>query len=231
MQFDVFDSGLGMDEQQAVRLFKEFSQADNSVTRRFGGTGLGLSISRRLARMLGGDVTLVESAPGRGSHFRAEVAAINAIESAPAPANLNGSPARSKVLGSKELHGMRILLAEDGLDNQKLISFHLARAGADVIIAENGKLAVDAVRTAIANDERFDVILMDMQMPVMSGFEAAGTLRQSGCETPIIALTANAMSGDRNKCIKAGCNEYATKPINRDALIGLIVRCAGLLQA
>lgn len=229
LRFDIHDSGVGLDQQQAAGLFQEFTQADTSVTRRFGGTGLGLTVSRRLARLLGGDVVLVDSDPGRGSHFRAEVAAT--------PARLNtethGDAHRSEAAplrSDKSLDGLRILLAEDGPDNQRLIGYHLRRAGAKITIVENGRLAMTAARNALAEGLPFDVILMDMQMPVMSGYDAAAALRREGYKGAIVAITAHAMAGDRQVCLEAGCDDYAIKPIERDALIATLRRCANLVR-
>jgi signal transduction histidine kinase/ActR/RegA family two-component response regulator len=212
----VCDTGIGMTQDQLAKLFRPFTQADESTTRRFGGTGLGLTISKSLANLLGGDIT-IESTAGQGSIFTVTLngGCIDGVELlsnlteqgvAPAPKETSATPTIT-------LHG-RILLAEDGLDNQRLISMYLKRAGAEVVIAENGRIAVDRVRA-----EKFDLVLMDMQMPEMDGYAATSKLRNCGFTLPIIALTANAMSEDRNKSLNAGCSDYLTKPIDKTKLL------------
>ncbi len=222
LRFDITDSGIGMTPEQMGRLFRAFSQADNSMSRRFGGTGLGLSISKRLAEMLGGDIT-VSSEPGAGSTFSitvsAEVLAGHDQHSAQFLLPRNRNP--ETTLPADALAGARILLAEDGPDNQRLIAFHLKKAGALVEIAGNGELAVR--RIADRSQPRIDIILMDMQMPVMDGYEAARVLRAAGEAAPVIALTAHAMSGDRDRCVQSGCTDYLTKPIDR---VKLVETCA-----
>ena len=224
MRFDVIDTGIGLTPAQMGSLFEAFVQADTSTTRKFGGTGLGLMISKRLAQMLGGDIT-VASTPGQGSTFSVEVETgpldkVTLIEGA---SEKRGSPsavpAPECFATADALRGVRILLAEDGPDNQRLISFVLKKVGATVAIAENGRIAVDM---AMAPGAAFDVILMDMQMPELDGYGAATELRAKGYEHPIIALTAHAMAGDRERCVAAGCNEYASKPIDRAALVTAI---------
>ena len=233
--FEITDTGIGMSDAQIAQLFTPFTQADSSSSRRFGGTGLGLTISRRLARLLGGDIAVV-SAVGRGSTFTLRIAAprveahalVYNDPSLRAIVQLEREPVESgPEPESPVLHG-RVLLVEDGPDNQHLLRHHLERAGADVTVVENGRAAVDlllgcggsASSSAAAPDgPTFDLILMDMQMPVMDGYEATRTLRANGYDRPILALTANAMTGDRDRCLAAGCDEHLAKPIDRAVLL------------
>jgi predicted ATPase/signal transduction histidine kinase len=228
LEFDVIDTGLGMTQKQKDRLFRPFVQADTSTTREFGGTGLGLTISKRLAEMMGGNIFIVDSTPGVGSRFRAVVAVGNiaGVEMVYPSCPLSSPEKEKQTLESstsdKPLAGYRILLAEDGPDNQRLIAFILKKAGAHVTVVENGQLAVDACFEACEQEQPFDTVLMDMQMPVMDGYDATSYLREHGYRHPIIALTAHAMDGDEEKCLEAGCTAYATKPIHRELLIGKI---------
>jgi PAS domain S-box-containing protein len=228
MQFDVLDTGLGMTTDQVERLFQPFSQADASTTRRFGGTGLGLSISKRLTEMLGGKISVVRTQPGQGTHMRLTVATrpvagVGMVED-PASATVVASPTAVEQSEASQvsLSGCRILLAEDGPDNRCLIVHVLEKAGAEVTVVENGRLAVDAALAAGAEGSPFDVVLMDMQMPVMDGYVATRLLREKGYGGPVIALTAHAMEGDRQKCLSVGCDDYASKPIDRKQLIATI---------
>jgi ammonium transporter, Amt family len=228
LQVDVVDSGIGMNEEQMSRLFKEFSQVDTSNTRRQGGTGLGLAISKRLARSLNGDVT-VSSAPGEGSTFSLTVGT-GPLEGVPLLNSPSQSPFSVKSAhnsgGPKEKLACRVLLVEDGPDNQRLISFLLKKAGASVTLAENGQVGLDLALTARNEGCPFDVILMDMQMPVKDGFDATRELREADYEGPVIALTAMASKADRDKCINAGCDDYMTKPIDAKRLVALVAEYA-----
>jgi PAS domain S-box-containing protein len=237
LEFDVVDTGLGMTEEQRLRLFKPFTQADSSTTRNFGGTGLGLTISKRLAEMMGGDVFIVESIPSKGTRFRATIdvgfldgtaltdpSKIHFGEIATTLQSLTNQSAGA-------LEGYRILLAEDGPDNQRLISFVLKKAGANVTVVENGQLAVDAAIRSLDECNPFHVILMDMQMPVLDGYGATALLRSRDYRGTIIALTAHAMESDRNKCMQAGCDGYSTKPIEKEKLFQHIkYHCDSIVQ-
>lgn len=229
IEFDVIDTGVGIPPGQLGQLFQPFTQADESMTRRHGGTGLGLCISKRLALLLGGDIT-VQSEPGRGSRFTAWVAcgATEGVAMLRSSRVLRESaPHNPPDADSPAPLALRILLAEDGVDNQRLIVRVLRKAGAEVAVVDNG---ADAVRTALQAGQTstpFDLILMDMQMPGTDGYTATRSLRRAGYDRPIIALTAHAMSGDRERCLAAGCDEYATKPLDRRALLRLIRRVCG----
>jgi signal transduction histidine kinase/ActR/RegA family two-component response regulator len=234
MQFDVIDMGIGMTVQETKNLFQQFSQAETSTTRRFGGTGLGLAISKRLAEMLGGDVTLVQTQQGAGSHFRMIIAtgSVEGVTMLEMPnlltlqEGVKTGPVEQKVAPSVSLPG-NILLAEDGPDNQRLIAHILKKSGADVTVVDNGKKAFDAALTAVKAGRPFDLILMDMQMPIMDGYEATTALRENGYTGWIVALTAHAMASDRQKCLNAGCNDYATKPIQRKEFFATLAKYIG----
>ncbi|MCC5861944.1 MAG: response regulator [Gammaproteobacteria bacterium] len=228
LQFRIRDTGMGIPEAHRDRLFQPFSQADSSVTRSYGGTGLGLVISRRLAQLLGGDVRLDWSAPGRGSQFvidvrlqaEGNVGVSDLVTWSPPSCPTIDVPRRAAGSG---LVG-RILLAEDGPDNQRLIAFHLRRAGADVTVAANGYEALECLKTANEAGCPYDLLVTDIQMPEMDGCSLARELRRQGMTLPIIALTAHAMADDRVRCLAAGCDDYATKPIDRAALIHVCAR-------
>ncbi len=226
--FRVRDTGIGIDADTLQRLFQPFTQADASMSRRFGGTGLGLAISRRLARRLGGDVE-VESTPGQGSVFTLW---LDLARLRPGDEWVGNEALRLKEDSSersrcaRNLDAVRVLLAEDGPDNQRLIRAILQKAGAEVHLATDGQEAVEMVKRLLDQDTPPQVILMDMQMPRLDGYQATRLLRQQGFQGPIVALTANAMQGDRDKCLQAGCTDYLTKPIDRARLIETVARWA-----
>jgi PAS domain S-box-containing protein len=218
LRFDVTDTGIGIDKEQVGKLFQPFSQVDNSSTRKFGGTGLGLCISKRLAEALGGNIE-VRSEPGAGSTFSVIIDpgpldGIRMVQAGPRSASHRTPVAAPAAADKSELRG-RILLAEDEPDNQRLVSFLLKKAGAEVTAVEDGQCAFEAALAAREAGDPFDVILMDMQMPVMDGYKATRQLREQEYTGSIIALTAYAMAEDRQKCLDAGCDDFATKPIDR----------------
>lgn len=212
MQFKVRDSGIGMTLEQVKKLFNPFQQADSSITRRFGGSGLGLSLSKRIAEKLGGSIE-VRSEPGQGSCFTLsihsgsllEVQFVHNIRQIPAAAE-------TKTTDFTPLSG-QILLAEDNRTNQQLLALFLRKMGAKVSVADNGETAVKK-----AQQNHYDLIYMDMQMPVLSGVDAVIMLRKQGYGQPIVALTANATKEDKMACINAGFNDFLTKPISRERL-------------
>jgi len=232
LRFEVEDTGIGMTPEQLQRIFEPFTQGDESMTRRFGGTGLGLAITKRLCEMLGGRIE-AHSELGRGSRFRLTIATgplegVRLIQPDRFGRGVDAQqiPDAQRKTPRPALQG-RVLLAEDGLDNQRLISAMLRRAGLEVSVVENGKQAVEAALQARREGRPFDVILMDMQMPVQDGYSATSELRRAGYDLPILALTAHAMATDRQKCLNAGCDDFATKPIRRDELIALVERYLG----
>ncbi len=225
---DVIDTGIGITPEQQTALFVPFSQADVSTTRRFGGTGLGLSISRRLAQMMGGELSVI-SELNRGSTFRLSLP----IVVAPGTQMLAPGEVQRVLAISREATdptvtiSASVLLAEDGPENRDVISLHLRRAGCDVSTVGDGQAAHDRALSALAMGSPFDIILMDMQMPVMDGYTATRRLRAAGYQGAIIALTANAMTEDRDRCLKAGCDDYAAKPVDVPNLLRIIQQWSG----
>jgi len=222
LRIDVIDTGIGITAEQMARLFQAFSQGDSSTTRKYGGSGLGLVISRRLAQLLGGDVT-AESVPGKGSTFTVTIDPHpmefgNAKEDAPsAGTSRESSPSPSPT--PKLPPNVRILLAEDSPDIQRLVEFVLRRAGAMVTAVDDGRKAADAALSAWQAGQPYDLILMDMQMPEMDGCQATEFLRSQGYSGMIVALTASAMVEDQARCLEAGCDAFLSKPIRPDELI------------
>ncbi len=215
VRLEVQDSGPGIDEATRARLFQPFVQADQSITRRFGGTGLGLSICRELAALMGGRVG-VDSRPGAGSTFWAELPLPAAGAAAPAPAAVPRS--------GDELQGLRVLMVEDNAVNMMIAVAMLERWGVVVTQASDGREAVAAVAQASARGAPLDAVLMDVQMPVMSGHEATRALRQAGQRLPIIALTAAALVTERDAALQAGMDDFLTKPIDADKLQATLLR-------
>ena len=214
LTFSVKDTGRGIDPLQAQKLFTPFTQADASTTRKFGGTGLGLILSKRLAKALGGDVVLTESRLSQGSTFTVS------IDPGPlAPPDPKMIAPNSPLIPFEipDLHGMKILLVDDNLDNQMMISRMLQKSGVDVGIAANG---FEGVEKALSED--FNLVLMDLQMPLMDGYEATKKLRSQGYQKTIIALTAHAMNDIRKRCLESGFNEHLSKPIDQEKLFRLI---------
>jgi PAS domain S-box-containing protein len=228
LRMDVVDTGIGMSEEVLSRLFQPFTQADSSVTRRFGGTGLGLTVTRRLAHLLGGEVE-AQSTPGKGSTFSLRVPLGLREPPELVEAGRDGdSDHVAPQVRAVRLEG-RILLVEDGADNQRLIAHMLRTAGAEVEIAEHGAAALERLaRPHAAGAAVYDMVLMDMQMPVLDGYSATRELRARGHRLPIVALTAHAMTGERERCLAAGCDDYSTKPVKRDRLVAL---CAAWIAA
>jgi len=211
--FEVSDTGVGMDEAQQAQLFQPFEQGDSSTTRRFGGSGLGLAISRNLAQLMGGDIA-VRSRPGVGSVFTLRLP----LRPAAAPADPASAATTST---ARRLAGLHLLAAEDVEINRLVLEALLDHEGATLQFAENGQQAVDAVRTA--GPQGFDVVLMDIQMPVMDGYEATRRLHESAPDLPVIGLTAHALNEQRTQCGEAGMVAHVSKPIEVDALVAAIL--------
>ena len=223
MRVRIEDTGIGIPTNKLETIFDPFVQADCSVTREFGGTGLGLAICQRIADALGGTLS-VESEVGRGSVFTVEIPVgsmegVAFAEECVSDAVAAGTPKEQKF--ADKLPPMRVLLVEDGETNRRLIQLILNEADVQVSTAENGRQGVE-----MAERGEYDAILMDMQMPVMDGYQASSRIRQLGLEMPVVALTAHAMKGDREKCLQAGCSDYLTKPIRAKALLDCLRRCA-----
>jgi CheY-like chemotaxis protein len=220
LHFAVKDSGIGLTPEGMAKLFQSFSQADSSTTRKYGGTGLGLVISKKLAEIMGGTMTAESEGAGKGCTFRFHIAAETVA------AQVSAKPAPKTTIDPQmaSRHPLRILLAEDNLVNQKLALRLLSQMGyrADVVV--NGQLAIEAVER-----QPYDQVLMDVQMPEMDGLEASRriTAKSRTNDRPrIVAMTANAMQGDREECLAAGMDDYVTKPIRVEALVAALQACS-----
>ncbi len=215
--FDVEDTGIGIPVESQEAIFDSFTQADGSTSRKFGGTGLGLTVTKQLAELLGGSLSLT-SEPGKSSTFSLKVLAGLDVTKQPLmdrggitiATEVESPSARQQFSGS-------ILVAEDSPTNQMLVKRMLEKMGFEVTTAEDGNVALQKAMT-----HSYDMILMDIQMPNMNGYEATKTMRENGITTPIVAVTANAMSGDEGKCISAGCDDYLSKPIDRKKLVEML---------
>ena len=210
----VTDTGIGVSDAQRERIFEPFQQADPTVNRRFGGTGLGLSLCRRLAEAIGGTFTLAETRLGQGSTFEL------ALRVRPASARIRPRAGLSETALNR-LKGARILLVEDSLDSQELIKEILSRQGAEVQTACNG---VEGLQQA--ENQTFDLVITDLQMPIMDGMETAARLRRAGFRKPIMGLSAHAFNDERDRALSEGFDAYVTKPI---AVVDLLGRVSGLL--
>ncbi|HEX5446533.1 MAG TPA: response regulator [Pirellulales bacterium] len=216
LRVECIDTGIGIPADKLQSIFQPFVQADSSVTRQYGGTGLGLTISRSIATMLGGTLDVV-SQPGAGSTFTAEIDAGPPVAAAEPPASLPPAMLQAPAGHRTNFAGRKILLVEDNPFNQKLLRLGLERAGALVELAEHGEAGA-----AKAQADHFDLILMDMQMPVMDGYAATRLLRRLGFIRPIVALTAHALDEERTRCLQAGCTAFVSKPIDLDHLVALV---------
>ena len=221
---DVVDNGIGIAADKVEAIFDPFTQADSSTTRKFGGTGLGLAISRDFARLMGGDI-VATSELGKGSVFHASIdpgtlAGVNFLQPEEALAASEEATMSSHV--AWQFNAGRVLVVDDGEENRELVTLVLEEAGLQVDGAENGQIGLDKGR-----EGNYDVILMDIQMPVLDGYQATAALRQAGVETPIFALTANAMKGFEEKCLAAGCTGYLTKPVDIDLLLDTLGKLLG----
>ncbi|VAV97911.1 sensory box histidine kinase/response regulator, partial [hydrothermal vent metagenome] len=215
VRFEIKDSGIGISEQAQKTLFDEFSQADASTTRKHGGTGLGLAICKRLIEVMGGEIG-VHSTPGEGSTFWFEIPLQQVKKTAP-------NAATDTTKSASKLQSFKILVAEDNPANQLLIRTLLEKLEQNITIVENGQLAVEA-----ASAERFDLIFMDMQMPVMDGYTAARTLRDQANSVPIIALTAHVIGDEIHKFKAAGINDWLSKPFQMKDLVKRLIHWGNL---
>ena len=223
LQFHVSDSGIGMTQEQQQNLFKPFTQGDSSMTKTYGGTGLGLAITKRLVEALEGRIG-VDSIPGRGSTFHVTLPV--QVLSGSAYRDIEVAPKLS-VLPGQQITGVRVMIVEDQPDIRRLMEYFLTSAGGAVTTFNGGEAAVAAVER---RPEDYDVILMDIQMPRLDGYQTTRQIRALGFTKPIIAVTAGAMAGDQANCMAAGCSDYVSKPIDMAQLLETVARAASVQQ-
>ncbi len=220
LTIEVVDTGIGLTDAQMDKIFNPFTQADGSTTRNYGGTGLGLSISKQITEALGGGLS-VNSVVGKGSLFTAtfdigDASQQNFVSLADFQTLQHRDDSETKQM-SRRFPGTKILVVDDGNANRRLISLVLGKAKCEIDTCVNGAEALEYIE-----ENEYDLVFMDMQMPVMDGYTATRTLREKGCEIPIVALTANAMQGDKEKCMDAGCSGFLSKPVNLDELLDTV---------
>jgi two-component system, chemotaxis family, CheB/CheR fusion protein len=221
LRVHISDSGIGITPEQLDRLFKPFSQGDSSITQQFGGTGLGLAISQRLATMLGGEIK-VTSKVNQGSKFTLMIATGEVKdEELVLPIGYHEQEKDTESTANFQINA-HVLIVDDRRDIRYLSKHIIVTAGGRVTEAEDGLMAIESVKQATESGKVFDLILLDMQMPNMDGYQTARKLRQLGYDGPIIALTADAMQGDMNKCLDAGCNDYLSKPIDKSRMLDMV---------
>lgn len=232
LQFNVADSGIGISQDNLKRIFDPFTQADNSVSRPYNGTGLGLTLSQKLVQLLGGKLS-VQSTVNQGSVFSVTLNAGNKTSENPKTGrwldldnqktlSLTSTDVREE--GNSTTEKGRVLLVDDTQEIRRLFSYMLAKMGLEVVTASNGREAIEKIQQAEGQGEPYDLILMDMQMPVMDGYEATRFLRSQNHQIPVIAITAHTLISDREKCIAAGCSDYLGKPVKFDALSEMVSR-------
>lgn len=219
LRLEVVDTGIGLTEEQLAIIFNPFQQADSSITRKYGGTGLGLTLSRQLAERLGGELT-VQSAPNKGSQFTVEIA-VDTVDTNDYiyEADYDVIVTRENLIKQEQpaVRG-KILLAEDNKDIQALVNMFISKIGAELDIVDNGRMAIEMVGSG-----KYDLVLLDLQMPVMGGLEAVEEMRRKGYDKPVVAMTANAMQKDKEDCLAAGFDGFISKPINKNELYSVIL--------
>lgn len=221
LELSVVDTGIGIEPTQLEQIFQPFVQLDVSLAKDFNGIGVGLPISNHFAKLLGGKLS-VQSKPGTGSKFTLRLAVPNTQTDDTGSEKMQEETKSPDEFADSPLTSKRVLVVDDNLINQNLISLVLTRAGAQVDVADNGLSGLDLALDAFGQGQAYDIILMDMQMPVMDGSAAVKELREGGYHYPIVALTAHTETHDQEKCLAAGCDAYAIKPIDHGKLIDLV---------